>query len=236
MKITLPKHPIRDMTRQEKLLWLGSAGAVLLANLCSGAPDGLTLCAALVGVTSLVLAAGGNVWSQILMILFSILYGAISFRFRYWGEMITYLGMTLPMAVWSTYTWMKHPSRDNGAQVAIQPLGTRHVWGLALSSCGVTGLFYFILRWLGTPNLGFSTLSVLTSFLAAALTMLRSSYYALAYGANDLVLIVLWVMATREDPAYLPVAVNFTLFFVNDLYGFFRWKQRERRETGAPAR
>ena len=126
--------------------------------------------------------------------------------------MITYLGMTLPMAVWSTYTWMKHPSRDNGAQVAIQPLGMRHLWGLALSSCGVTGLFYFILRWLGTPNLGFSTLSVLTSFLAAALTMLRSSYYALAYGANDLVLIVLWVMATREDPAYLPVAVNFTLF------------------------
>ena len=82
MKITLPKHPIRDMTRQEKLLWLGSAGAVLLANLCSGAPDGLTLCAALVGVTSLVLAAGGNVWSQILMILFSLLYGAICFRFR----------------------------------------------------------------------------------------------------------------------------------------------------------
>ena len=150
--------------------------------------------------------------------------------------MITYLGMTLPMAVWSTDTWMKHPSRDNGAQVAIQSLGTRHVWGLALSSCGVTGLFYFILRWLETPNLGFSTLSVLTSFLAAALTMLRSSYYALAYGANDLVLIVLWVMATRKDPAYLPVAVNFTLFFVNDLYGFFRWKQRERRETGAPAR
>ena len=112
----------------------------------------------------------------------------------------------------------------------------RHLWGLALSSCGVTGLFYFILRWLGTPNLGFSTLSVLTSFLAAALTMLRSSYSALAYGANDLVLIVLWVMATRKDPAYLPVAVNFTLFFVNDLYGFFRWKQRERRETGAPAR
>ena len=35
------------------------------------------------------------------MIVFSILYGVISFRFRYWGEVLTYLGMTLPVSVWS---------------------------------------------------------------------------------------------------------------------------------------
>ena len=51
---------------------------------------------------------------------------------------------------------------------------------------------------LDTPNIVFSTISVTTSFLAASLTMLRSSYYALGYAMNDIVLIVLWVLASLK--------------------------------------
>ena len=51
-----------------------------------------------------------------------------------------------------------------------------------------------------TPNLFFSTVFIITGFPAAALTMLRSPYYAPGYAA-------------KENPAYLPVAVNFLIFF-----------------------
>ena len=91
----------------------------------------------------------------------------------------------------------------------------------------MTGVFFRILSALNTPNLLFSTVSILTSFLAAALTMLRSSYYAIGYAANDLVLIVLWTLAAARDSVYFPVAVNFCIFFLNDLYGFWCWRQRE---------
>ena len=220
-------NPIRSLSRCEWALWLASLAVVLIANLMTPEPVPLTMAAALVGVTSLVFAAKGNVWAQILMIVFSILYGVISFRFRYWGEMITYLGMTLPMAVWSTVTWLKNPSKENGSEVAIQMLARRHLTLLAVSTVAVTAVFYFILKALDTPSLFFSTVSVITSFLAAALTMLRSSYYAMGYAANDVVLIVLWVMASMDDPAYIPVAVNFGIFLLNDLYGFVSWKKRE---------
>ena len=220
-------NPIRLLSRREWALWLASLAVVLIANVMTPEFDPLTMAAALVGVTSLVFAAKGNVWAQILMIVFSILYGVISFRFRYWGEMITYLGMTLPMAVWSTVTWLKNPSKENGSEVAIQALARRHLALLAVSTVAVTAAFYFILKALYTPNLFFSTVSVITSFLAAALTMLRSSYYAMGYAANDVVLIVLWVMASMENPAYIPVAVNFGIFLLNDLYGFISWKKRE---------
>ena len=113
-------NPIKSLTRREWCLWLASLAVVLIANQITPELDPLTMTAALVGVTSLVFAAKGNVWSQVLMIVFSILYGVISFRFHYWGEMITYLGMTLPMAVWSTVTWLKNPSKENGSEVAIQ--------------------------------------------------------------------------------------------------------------------
>ena len=223
-------NPIQDLTKKEWLLWLGSLLIVILSNLVSGSVDVLTLVAVCVGITSLIFAAKGNVWAQILMIVFSILYGIISWRFRYWGEMITYLGMALPMAVWSAITWLRHPA-ESGDAVAIQKLNLRQFAGLLASCVVVTVLFYRILAALDTPNLAFSTLSVITSFLAAALTMLRSSYYALGYAANDVVLIVLWLLASLTNSGYLPVAVNFIIFFFNDLYGFISWKKREVLQT-----
>ena len=219
-------NPIQDLTKKEWLLWLGSLLIVILSNLVSGSVDVLTLVAVCVGITSLIFAAKGNVWAQILMIVFSILYGIISWRFRYWGEMITYLGMTMPMAVWSTITWIRNPSK-NGNEVEIQKLNRKHIAGLSVFSVAVTAAFCYILHVLDTPNIVFSTISVTPSFLAASLTMLRSSYYALGYAMNDIVLIVLWVLASLKNPAYIPVAVNFAIFFLNDLYGFVSWKKRE---------
>ena len=217
---------LKTITKKEWTLWIGSVGVILLSNILTRKVDFLMLVAALVGVTSLVLAAKGNFWAQILMIVFSILYAIISWQFRYWGEMITYLGMTLPMAVWSLITWMKNPS-ESGNEVAIQMLTRKQFVVLLLTGGLVTALFYYILVSLNTPNILLSTISITTSFLAAALTMLRSSYYALGYAANDMVLIILWVLASMENPVYLPVVLNFVIFLLNDLYGFRCWKKRE---------
>ena len=227
------QNPWKELSVKEWWLWSISMLIVTVSNLVGGSFDVLTLAATWVGITSLIFAAKGNVWAQFLMVAFSILYGIISFRFRYWGEMITYLGMTLPMAVWSAVTWLRDPSAGSKSEVAIRKLEKKHFLFLLVLSIVVTGAFYFILRWLETPNIVFSTLSVTTSFLAASLTMLRSSYYALGYAANDLVLIVLWGLAAAKDPVYIPVIINFMIFFMNDMYGFISWKKRERTQLCA---
>lgn len=224
-------NPIKMLSKKEWGLWLGSLAIVFLSNVVTSDFNPLTLVAALIGVTSLIFAAKGNVWAQILMIVFSILYGIISFQFHYWGEMITYLGMTMPMSIWSTITWLKNPSKENGAEVEIQTLTQKHAIGLVISGIVVTLIFYYILKVLDTPNILFSTISIITSFLATSLTMLRSSYYAMGYAANDLVLIVLWTLAALQNPAYIPVIVNFGIFFFNDMYGFISWKRRELQQV-----
>lgn len=221
-------NPLKSLTKKEWCLWLVSLIVVVISNLFAPTVDWLTMIAACVGVTSLVWAAVGNVWSQVLMVVFSILYGIISWNFRYWGEMITYLGMTMPMAVWATITWLKNPS-ENGREVAIQRLTTKHIVWVVISAILVTLFFGFLLHKLDTPNIVFSIISITTSFVAAALTMLRSSYFALWYVANDGVLIVLWVLAAMENLSYIPVVVNFVIFFLNDFYGFVCWKKREKR-------
>ena len=101
---------------------------------------------------------------------------------------------------------------------------------MLILTAGVTVVFYFILDHFGTANMLPSTLSVTTSFIAVYLTFRRSPYFALAYAANDIVLIVLWVLASAQDISYLSVMICFALFPVNDIYGFISWRRMERRQ------
>ncbi len=218
---------IRVLSLREKIIWLMSVVIVVASNVLSGDADLLTLIAAIIGVTSLTFAAKGHYVSQILMIFFSILYAIISFRFHYWGEMITYLGMCLPMSVLSLITWLKKPSEKNASQVKISQLTCKSVAVIIIGCVVVTGVFYYLLLKLNTPNIFFSAISISTSFIAAALTAMRSSYYGLGYASNDLVLIIMWVLASMEDATYIPVVVNFVVFFFYDTYGFISWKRRE---------
>lgn len=223
---------IRYFSVTEWSLWAGSVTLILLSFLIFDRSDGLTLTASLLGVTSLIFNAKGNPIGQALMIVFSLLYGIISYRFAYYGEMITYLGMTAPMALFALIAWLRHPYRGNRAQVEVNRLSRREIVWLIPLTAAVTVLFYFILAYFETQNLIPSTLSVTTSFIAVYLTFRRSPWFAMAYAANDLVLILLWVLASISDRSFVSVAVCFVVFFVNDLYGFFRWRimQRQQRE------
>jgi len=214
-------------TKQEMILWGGSVILILGAFLIFGGGY-WSLTASLIGVTSLIFAAKGNPLAQVLMIVFSLIYGWISYQYSYYGEMITYLGMTMPMAVISLISWLRHPYKGSHAQVEIHQVSRKELKIIFLATALVTIIFYFILKYLHTANLIFSTVSVLTSFLAVSLTYFRSPYYALAYASNDLILIILWGMACKEDIAYSSVLICFIVFLVNDIYGFLSWKRMEK--------
>ena len=217
-------------TRSELALWAGSAGLLLASFLAFDRTNFMTLAASLIGVTSLIFNAKGNPIGQALMILFSLLYGIISYTFSYYGEMITYLGMTGPMALFALISWLRNPYKGNRAEVAVNRIGKWETLGLSGLTAVVTLIFYFILKYFNTANLLPSTLSVTTSFIAVYLTFRRCPHFALAYAANDVILIVLWILAAKENIRYLSVIVCFVMFLVNDLYGFVSWKRMEKRQ------
>ena len=166
-------------TKTEIALWSVSSAAIVVSFLLFDRGNYMTLAASIIGVTSLIFNAKGNPFGQLLMVIFSILYGIISFRFRYYGEMITYLGMTAPMAVFALVSWLRNPFNGNKAEVAVNRLHHREVWGMLILTAAVTALFYFILAYFHTANILPSTLSVTTSFIAVYLTFRRSPYFAL---------------------------------------------------------
>lgn len=189
----------------------------------------LTLIASLIGVTALIFVAKGDVWGQLLTVSFSLLYAVISLKFSYYGEMITYLGMTAPIAALSVIAWLRNPYADT-TEVKVHRLNKRQrIWLVTLTILA-TFIFYFILYAFGTANLLISTLSIATSFSASYLMLFRCPNYALAYAANDIVLIVLWILASMDNLSYLPMIACFVMFFVNDIYGFINWIRIKNRQ------
>lgn len=217
-------------SKAEILLWFFSVSSIVISFVMFSNNGCITLIASLIGVTSIIVNAKGNPTGQAMMIIFSIMYGIISYNCRYYGEMITYLGMTAPMAVVALVSWLKNPYGD-GKEVKVNRIKLPEVVLMILIGTAVTFIFYFILKYFNTSNLEVSTISVLTSFVAVYLTFRRSIFFSLAYAMNDIILIILWGLASFNDTSYISVVVCFIMFFINDIYGFISWNRMEKRQA-----
>ncbi|MBQ9104059.1 MAG: nicotinamide mononucleotide transporter [Clostridia bacterium] len=221
-------------TKFELLLWLCSVLFIVLSFLIFRGSNVLTLIASIIGITAILICSKGNPIGQGLMIIFSCIYGIISYGYAYYGEMITYLGMSAPMALASLIAWLKNPYNGSKTEVKINTISKKEMVFAIMLTALVTFAFYFILRVLGTSNLTISTISVTTSFLAVYLTFRRSPYFSLLYAFNDIVLMIMWALASIDNYSYISVVVCFAAFLANDLYCFINWlKIRKRQQTNS---
>ena len=223
------RNPFKNLSKFEWLLWVTSIVIIASSFLASGGFFLLSLVASLVGVTALIFVAKGDVWGQLLTVLFSLMYAVISLKYRYFGEMITYLGITAPIAVLSVMSWLKNPYSGT-MEVKIHQLNKKQKIRMVVLTVAITFAFYFVLAAFNTANLIVSTVSIGTSFLASYLMLHRSPGYALAFAANDIVLIILWVLATIDDLSYLPMIACFSMFLLNDIYGYINWIRMKKRQ------
>lgn len=226
------KKSFAALTTFDRILWAAALAVVLVSGII-GRGSAVAVTAPLIGVTALVFLAKGDVLGQLLTVIFAIFYAVVSYTQRYYGEMITYVGMTAPMAAMAVISWLRHPFKDGEPQVMVARLTPVMRALIVPLTVAVTAAFYFILRALGNASLAVSTVSVATSFLASYLTFCRSSYYALAYAANDIVLITLWIIASRDDISYLSMVACFLMFLICDLYGFISWRRMEASQREA---
>ena len=224
------KIPFAELNKKDWILYIISLVIVVVSNLFAETIDVFNFFSTIVGVTALIFIAKGNVWGQIFSLIFAILYAITSYKSRYFGEVFICVLMTIPLSIFSIVVWLKNPYQRGKNVVKIHKLTVKEIIFTAFFAVFVTVVFYFILRAFNTPNLIVSTVSICTSFLASYLMLRRNSFYAIAYTLNDIVLIILWTLASVGDTSNIPVLACFSMFLFNDLYAFFRWKAREKEQ------
>jgi len=137
----------------------------------------------------------------------------------------------MPMAIFALISWLKNPYKGNKSEVKVNNISKKETLIMWLITVLVTIIFYFILKSFNTTNVILSTVSVTTSFLAVYLTFRRSPYFALAYAANDIILIMLWILASITRIQYISVVVCFVAFLINDIYGYISWNRMKIRQS-----
>lgn len=223
------KKIIKYFSVFEWCLYLSGITAIVVSFFAFKNDQYIHLISSIIGVTALIFLSKGNVLGQIISVIFSIFYGMISFSYKYYGELITYVFMTMPMAIISIVAWVKNPFSKN--EVKIVDLNKKSIYQLMLFTILVTIIFYFVLKALNTTNLLISTFSVTTSFAAVFLTAKRSKYYALVYGLNDVVLVIMWTLASLDNIVYVPMIVCFSCFLINDVYAFINWGKLQKNQN-----
>lgn len=219
------------LTKFETCLCLVSVLVIVIGFCFAQEKDVLNLVSSLIGVISLIYIAKGNLLGEILSLIFGILYSFVSYQNRLFSELITYGFMYVPLSIATIVTWFRHPYKDEKT-VEITKTSSKQFLLIVLLGFIVTIIFYFILKYLNTPSLYVSTFSIFTSFIASALVILRSPYYALAFALNDIVLIILWTISTISNVQNITILLCFVVFFFNDIYGFIAWNKRFKKQQG----
>ena len=146
-------------TLAEKLIWLISILIIILSFVIFDKTSYFNLIVSILGVTSLIFNAKGNFIGQIIGIVFCTCYGIISFSYSYYGEVITYLCMTLPFAIVSLVSWIRNPYKDKSNEVEINNVRLIELLYIFPAVILITFIFYFILKYFNTNNLLISTCS-----------------------------------------------------------------------------
>ena len=224
------KKIFASLTKFDIILYFSGIICSILGFIIFKNTEYLNLINTIFGLSALLFVAKGNPFGQFLIIIFSILYGIISYSYQYYGELITYVCLTGPSAIISLISWLKNLNGDK-LEVKVNELKYKEYIFLFFLSIVVSFAFYFILKALNTTNLLLSTFSIFTSFIASYLTFRRSRFYALGYIANDIVLIVLWILASVSSKEYISVVICFVFFLINDLYGFINWTKLYKEQS-----
>lgn len=188
-----------------------------------------TVCSIVGIITALLLAKGKNL-GQIFGLLIVALYSIVSFKNKYYGEVIIYLCIMLPMYIIGIISWLKHQNKDTNS-VEVNNIKTKEWVIVSIASILAFVSIYFLLKVFNTSQLFVSSLSVIDSLFAVYLGIRRSKYSFYFYVVNDLILIALWgIPVVSSSLILLPMVFNPIINLINDIYGIYNWRKLEKMQ------
>ena len=217
----------KDWTDFEKVLLFGSIIVVSLVGIFFKS-DLLTTSCSIVGIITALLLAKGKNLGQVFGLLITILYSIVSFKNKYYGEVLIYALLMLPMYVIGIITWINHKNKKTNS-VEINSIKKKEWIIVSFVFALVFVGIYYLLKAFNTNELIVSTISVLASLFAVYLQIRRSKYSFSFYIVNDIILMFLWgIPVVRGSFILFPMLLNPTINLINDIYGFYNWKKTEK--------
>ena len=180
-----------------------------------------------IGFFSALNQAKGHVVGQIVGVLLAILYSIMSYNNKYYGEVIIYLIIILPLYISGIYTWLKNKDKKS-EKVKQNNLSGKELYSLLGINIALFVGLYFLLKYFNTNNLLVSTISMNINLTATYLLVRRSRYSFLFYLINAFILLILWGLPVlKGNLLLLPMVFDAILLLINNIYGLHSWTKNK---------
>ena len=220
------KKILKDWTKLELCILITGIVLIIGSGLyCKS--TWIAIVSSITGVSCAMMQAKGKVSSQFIGLLLVVLYSILSFQNRYYGEVIIYVFIMLPLFISGIISWINNV--DKKTNIVEEYKITKKEWMiLTIVSIVIFVGLYNLLKLFNTSQLFVSTLSMVTSLFATYLVARRSKYGFLFYIGNDIILFILWGIPVIQGAWLLvPMLVNPIVCLINDCYAWFSWTKRE---------
>ena len=222
------KKLFKDWTKFEIFLLLSSIAIIIfLGVFCKSTI--LTIICSITGILCALMQAKGKIMSQFIGLVLVVLYSILSFENKYYGEVLIYIFIMLPLFVSGIISWIKNVDKETNIVNENELLKKEWIILTTISIILFIGLYY-LLKYFNTSQLFVSTLSMVTSLFATYLVARRSKYGFLFYIGNDIILFILWGMPVIYGQLILiPMLISPLIYFINDSYGWISWNRRAKK-------
>lgn len=218
---------LKDWNKFEKTLLFVSIILISISGIINKS-EILTIITSFLMIICALTQAKGKVISQFIGVIAIILYSIVAFKNQYYGEVIIYVIVLLPMYLIGIYSWITNKNEDTNT-VNQNDLSKKEWIILGTLDILLFGVLYFILKYFNTSQLIVSTLSMLASLMANYLIVRRNKYSFLFYIINDLILVILWgIPVLQGDFRLIPILIDPVLLLINDSYGWKNWNKNEK--------
>lgn len=220
---------LKDWNKFEKTLLFVSIILISISGIINKS-EILTIITSFFMIICALTQAKGKVISQFIGVIAIILYSIVAFKNQYYGEVIIYVLVLLPMYIVGIYSWITNKNETTNT-VNQNDLSKKEWIILGILDVLLFGILYFILKYFNTNQIIVSTLSMLASLMANYLIVRRNKYSFLFYIINDLILIILWgIPVLQGDFTLIPILIDPILLLINDSYGWKNWNKNEKED------
>ena len=219
------KKLFKDWTKFEIFLLLSSIAIIIFSGVFCKSTI-LTIICSITGILCALMQAKGKIMSQFIGLVLVVLYSILSFENKYYGEVLIYIFIMLPLFVSGIISWIKNVDKETNIVNENELSKKEWIILTTISIILFIGLYY-LLKYFNTSQLFVSTLSMVTSLFATYLVARRSKYGFLFYIGNDIILFILWGMPVIYGQLILiPMLISPLIYFINDSYGWISWNRR----------
>ena len=193
-----------------------------------GETDAYATIAAIAGVICVVLSAKGHILCYLFGLIEVSLYVLISWKTRFWGEVMLNGLYFLPMQFVGFYNWSKNIGSES--LVKARNLTNNQKLLLLIASIALIILYGLLLEIID-GNIPYLDATTTVLSVVAMLLMVRAFVEQWwLWIVIDVFTVIKWIIALSEhEPNAAIMVAMWSIFLINSVYGYFNWRRLLRR-------